>query len=80
MKGAAVFPDPRYRILADVITRRLNTLDDKENEAGVCAEAVNGIADYVEALPCTCEPGYDGEPCGRCRNLGQWHGKPMGRS
>ena len=80
MKDVRVVGDPRYRMLADVVTVRLNTLADAENEAGICIEAVNGIADYVESLPCTCIPGYgDDGPCGRCRALGWWYGKPMGR-
>jgi hypothetical protein len=74
-----VVADPRYRILAGAVTRRLNTLADEENEAGICVEAVNGIADYVASLPCACEAGYDGEPCGRCRALGRWHDTPMRR-
>ena len=71
--------DRRYRLLADVVIGRLNTLADEENEGGICVEAVRGIADYVETLPCACVPGYDGEPCGRCRALGRWHDTPMGR-
>lgn len=71
--------DRRYRMLADVIGEELNTFDDQEGEAGVCIEAIREIAEYVRSLPCTCVPGYDGEPCRRCRVLGLWHGKPMGR-
>ena len=79
VKDTVIVRDPRYRTLAGVVIQRLNTLADEENEAGICIEAVNGIADYVQSLPCVCVPGYDGEPCGRCRALGRWHDKPMGR-
>jgi len=77
----SVISDPRYRMLADVVIARLNTLADEENEAGICIEAVHGIAGYVETLPCVCEAGYDSADgcCGRCRALGRWHDKPMGR-
>ena len=57
----------------------LNTLADEENEPGICIQAIGEIADYVLSLPCVCLPGYDGEPCGRCRVLGLWHSKPVTR-
>jgi hypothetical protein len=79
MGDVRVVADRRYRVLADVVIKRLNPLADDENEVGICVEAVEGIADYVQDLPCVCVPGYDGEPCGRCRVLGLWHDKPMGR-
>ena len=79
MNDVRVVSDPRYRILADVVIKRLNPLADQENEAGVCIEAVHGIADHVQSLPCECVPGYgDGGPCGRCRALGRWPDKADG--
>jgi hypothetical protein len=41
----------------------------------LCA-TFGATAAYVASLPCTCQPGYDHDPCGRCDAIGQWHGKP----
>lgn len=55
-----------YRLLADAVI-------------GICISAVAAVADYVRSLPCTCAPGCDDEPCGRCAALGQRHGTPVQR-
>jgi hypothetical protein len=62
-----------YRLLADAVEEHLNPPDGDEAEVSLCMNAVEQIADFVRSLPCTCAPGYDDEPCGRCRALGQWH-------
>lgn len=68
-----------YRLLADDVIEMLNPPDGDEAEVGICISAIAGIAAYVASLPCTCSPGYDDEPCGRCEALGQRHGEPVGR-
>ena len=68
-----------YRLLADAVIEHLNPGDDDAAEVAICIDAIASIAAYVESLPCTCEPGYDNEPCGRCAARGQWHGKPVQR-
>jgi hypothetical protein len=68
-----------YRLLADGVIEHLNPRDGDEAEVYLLREAVEQVAGYVESLPCTCKPGYDDEPCGRCAAIGQWHGKPRER-
>jgi hypothetical protein len=68
-----------YRLLADAVIEKLNPPDGEEAEAAICISAIDGIAAFVASLPCTCEPGHDGEPCGRCAALGQWHKEGVSR-
>jgi hypothetical protein len=65
-----------YRLLADAVIEHLNPPDDDVAEVSLCITAVKRAAAYVASLPCTCEPGYDHEPCARCNAIGQWHRKP----
>jgi hypothetical protein len=65
-----------YRMLADAVIEHLNAPDGDEAEVSLCITAVQRVAAYVASLPCTCEPGYAHQPCGRCDAIGQWHGKP----
>ena len=64
-----------YRLLADAVVDELNPKDGDEGEESLCIDAIERVAAYVRSLPCTCTPGYDDEPCGRCEAIGQWHGK-----
>ena len=64
-----------YRLLADAVLEHLNPPGDDVAEVAICVSAVERIAGYVRSLPCTCGPGYDYPPCGRCAVVGQWHGK-----
>lgn len=68
-----------YRLLADAVIEHLNPPDGDEAEIGICISAVAAVADYVRSMPCTCAPGCDDEPCGRCAALGQRHGTPVQR-
>jgi hypothetical protein len=61
-----------YRLLADAVIEQLNPPDGDEAEVGICITAIEGIAAYVASLPCTCKPGPEDGPCGRCNALGQW--------
>jgi hypothetical protein len=64
-----------YRMLADTVIEKLNPRDGDEAEVALCIAAVERIAAYVKSVPCICELSRDGEPCGRCAALGQWHGE-----
>jgi hypothetical protein len=68
-----------YRLLADAVEDALNVRDGDEAEVSLCIDAVENVAAYVRSLPCTCAPGYDEEPCGRCAAIGQWHGEAQQR-
>jgi hypothetical protein len=65
-----------YRLLADTVIARLNPRDGDEAEVSLLIAAVARIIAYVKSLPCTCKPGPEDGPCGRCAALGQWHGLP----
>jgi hypothetical protein len=67
-----------YRMLADAVEGELNPPDGDGAEVDICITAVVRIAEFVRGLPCTCTPGDDGEPCGRCDALGQRRGLPTG--
>lgn len=64
-----------YRRLADTVIEHLNPRDGDEAEESLCMSAVERAATYLRSLPCTCAPGYDDAPCGRCAALGLWHGE-----
>ena len=64
-----------YRLLADAVVAKLNPGDGDEAEVSLCIQAVERVAAYAASLPCTCTPGYDDGPCGRCAALGQRHGQ-----
>jgi hypothetical protein len=66
-----------YRLLADSVIDKLNPRDGDEAEVALCIAAVDRIAAYVTSLPCTCKPGPEDGPCGRCAALGQWDGEPQ---
>ena len=68
-----------YRLLADAVIDELNPRDGDEAEVHLCTDAVRNIAAYVRSLPCTCKPGPEDGPCGRCAALGQWCGERVGR-
>jgi len=67
-----------YRLLADAVIARLNPRDGDEAEVALLIAAVARITAYVKSLPCTCKPGAENGPCGRCAALGQWEGEPVG--
>jgi hypothetical protein len=64
-----------YRLLADKVVDLLDPRDDDAAEVSACMDAVERVANYVKSQPCTCTPGHDDEPCGRCAAIGQWHGE-----
>ena len=68
-----------YRWLADAVIAHLNPRDGDEAEVALLIAAVSRVTAYVESLPCTCKPGPEDGPCGRCAALGQWEGEPVGR-
>ena len=68
-----------YRLLADGVIEHLNPSDGDEAEVYLCRQAVERAAAFIESLPCTCKPGFDDDPCGRCAALGQRHGEPVQR-
>jgi hypothetical protein len=65
-----------YRLLADEVVKRLNPRDGGESEVSLCIGAVECAAEFIASQPCTCEPGWRTEPCGRCAALGRWHDDP----
>ena len=81
---ADVIHDPEtdccdYRLLADAVIARLNPRDGDEAEVSLLVAAVARVTAYVTSLPCTCKPGPEDGPCGRCAALGQWEREPVGR-
>jgi len=67
-----------YRMLADAVVEHLGPRDGDEAEVALCITAVERAGKFIASLPCTCKPGYDDDPCGRCSVLGQWHGEGTG--
>lgn len=70
-------PDP-YRLLADTVIKHLNPLGADEAEISLLMSAVERATAYIECQSCDCmKAELYGDPCDRCRVLGQWRKKPV---
>lgn len=59
--------------LSALIDYCFNPSDDDAAQSAILERAVLAAASYIASLPCTCAPGDEDGPCGRCSALGRWH-------